>query len=1211
MTPTRNILEDEALDFVFKGKQVSSSPGQDELVATIRGDLEHVNLPDIFQTLTMSQMVGTLRIQSGWDPTYVHFADGKIRVLPPEDVFARRLGHRLLSSGLMESKDIRAAFLKHKKSGLDILMAIEEGGNVEKVQLDAIRIALEEDFLLELFTLRRGAFAFFKESFPIQGLEERFELCIEFDADQVLLEIARRSDEWSQILDALGDLDEVYIATGANESIQDNSLEADVLEQIDGKRSIRDVAGGMLDTLFEATKAAANLVRAGAIALAPTHHLLGVARNAIDGNSPRQAIDFLGLLRARRLPSIEEREEVANLYVQAEDPRTAATVLADAAADIPDAERRLDVLTYARSLDGLNVAVLEELVGSLRMLHGVGSPLFDEAATRLSEIYLDNDEYDKALEIVEELEVSKPSDLQILSRKARILQKSGRQDDALNVLEELKEEFSSKGETEKQTKALEQILKLDPRNAKARAELKTLVESKTMRRVKRLAFVMVGLLILRFSWTLWDAYQAGAAARIDIAEASKLLDEGKLDDAKILADKVLVSVENDELKTQARQLAWKIDKQISERDANARDLAQRRLQADIRGAVQLLEGDKFVEGLDVYAKLLDRYEGTKQKLRVEGSLKTRLVAISQQLLDEIQSFESNAASRPTELDTPEQRLAHYERCQKFFADGRIAGAKALNDRILAKKIPVKIKLPQRLTDATKRFIERATPIADLRTRLAKEIKNDRRKRALNETFVKAKKAEEAHDFASAKQYYEALAKGYEGEQSTARLFAQKAAFFTSVVEELGKLEAATKRGDFESAKNTLELMRGAAPEIPFDELVELPLTVTTSPPGATVLRGDKAIGKTPLIVPFNPNKLLGLEVRLEGFEPVRVDESARSYGSFYRALELMPLASAEVGAAITQPAVYSHEHRAAVLTDRKGHVIVRKIPSLDVVWSKKIDDGSGKIGSPAIHGSQCLLSTRGGQVICLDMRNGDTLWTVRPAERLLSPAARVGNRVFVTSDDGHVYELGRGGRVTQSFRVADALRFSVQADGPQLLSLDTEGVARAHNLDGQEIWSKAIPSAGWIAPRLAEGSFVVAGANRKLHTLRASNGEIVWSTPTKATIDSINVARGRVWVLASKRWIYGFDRKSGEPLRTIELQEPVRALVVESTEGLVVLRAKAGAVVIDPDTGRVASRLARGLKSELPMMLAGPDHLLFMGVDGKLVTYDRRLIRKR
>ena len=220
MTPTRNILEDEALDFVFKGKQVSSSPGQDELVATIRGDLEHVNLPDIFQTLTMSQMIGTLRIQSGWDPTYVHFCDGKIRILPPEDVFARRLGHRLLSSGLMESKNIRAAFLKHKKTGLDILAAIEESGNVEKVQLDAIRIALEEDFLLELFTLRRGAFAFFKESFPIQGLEERFELCVEFDADQVLLEIARRSDEWSQIIEQLGDLDEVYISNGKSDSIE-------------------------------------------------------------------------------------------------------------------------------------------------------------------------------------------------------------------------------------------------------------------------------------------------------------------------------------------------------------------------------------------------------------------------------------------------------------------------------------------------------------------------------------------------------------------------------------------------------------------------------------------------------------------------------------------------------------------------------------------------------------------------------------------------------------------------------------------------------------------------------------------------------------------------------------------------------------------------------------------------------------------------------
>ncbi|MCA8968782.1 MAG: DUF4388 domain-containing protein, partial [Planctomycetes bacterium] len=610
MVDTRNILDDEALDFVLKDRG-SAPPPQDEAddqVATIRGNLEQVSLPDIFQTLTMSRMEGTLRITQGWEPTYVHFADGKVRVLPPEDLQVRRLGNRLVTSGLLEAKHVRQAFLESRKGGTSLAEILEATGRIERIQFDAIRLALEEDFLLELFTLKRGAFAFFKESFPLPGLEERFTQCVTFETETILFETARRSDEWVTILESIGDLDELFVRTGTSFPTTDD-LNGDLYKQIDGKRTLRDIAGGMLDALFDVAKAAKWLVDHECVERAPAAHLLNLSREAIDEQQLRRALFYLNLIVESRRTRPDQLEEVSSLFVQAGDNKAAAGVMLRIVSRLQDPERRLELLQQARQLDALNIDVLEAIVESLRSTAVAGESEYDDAALNLCALYIDAGRWEEALTICEELEIAHPADLGLASRKARILHGLGRPEDGVAHLERLKEVYRYQRDVESLTKTLEQILRLDPRNAKARAELRSIQESKGVRRMRRFGLVLGLAIAIRVGWGFWSHWHTAERAAHDLAESRTLLASGQVSEAKALAESIASRDVDDEVLSEAVGIVERADQHFRTVAAEERAARLSHLLADIQQAVSALDEGDWVGALAKYDSLGTKYAG--------------------------------------------------------------------------------------------------------------------------------------------------------------------------------------------------------------------------------------------------------------------------------------------------------------------------------------------------------------------------------------------------------------------------------------------------------------------------------------------------------------------------------------------------------------------------------------------------------------------------
>src|SRR5688572_7165092 len=87
------ILNNEEVDFLLEGAAASGDPkkaGGDPTIAgqvvTMKGDLDQIQLTDIFQTLALSKMEGLLRVRNPLEERYVHFKDGRVRIAVPSRV---------------------------------------------------------------------------------------------------------------------------------------------------------------------------------------------------------------------------------------------------------------------------------------------------------------------------------------------------------------------------------------------------------------------------------------------------------------------------------------------------------------------------------------------------------------------------------------------------------------------------------------------------------------------------------------------------------------------------------------------------------------------------------------------------------------------------------------------------------------------------------------------------------------------------------------------------------------------------------------------------------------------------------------------------------------------------------------------------------------------------------------------------------------------
>ncbi len=227
----------------------------------IKGSLKEASLPDVIQLLFLGRRTGCLALADRHNFGTIYFDEGQIvyaSIVNRRD----RLGDILLRSGRISEEQLRAAVdqqggdREHKLG--EILVQL---GSLSREELERyIRVQIEEA-VYYLFTWTSGTFNFEAGVRP-----EREDFLVRINPEYLLLEGARRVDEWSLIEKKVPSFDLIFAvdATHIGESAPELSPEQRCLVPLlNGTRDVAQVVeeSGLVE--FEAGKALFGLITAG------------------------------------------------------------------------------------------------------------------------------------------------------------------------------------------------------------------------------------------------------------------------------------------------------------------------------------------------------------------------------------------------------------------------------------------------------------------------------------------------------------------------------------------------------------------------------------------------------------------------------------------------------------------------------------------------------------------------------------------------------------------------------------------------------------------------------------------------------------------------------------------------------------------------------------------------------------------------------------
>jgi tetratricopeptide (TPR) repeat protein len=237
----------------------------------IEGQLSDVGLADIMQLLAVGRKTGCLTVTDRASFGYIYMEDGRViyaNVLNRPD----RLGELLVRNQVIDRDELsRAMEEQARQPGLRLGQILVGRGSITEEDLFRFITVQVEEAVYHLFSWERGAFHFEPDSQP----EENTGPHVSIHAESLLLEGARRVDEWSMIEKKISSMDLVFAREDRDAEDEPRGgdappeLSADqerLLAMVDGHRTVQDLVdeSGMVE--FDVAKSLFGLLQAGFIA---------------------------------------------------------------------------------------------------------------------------------------------------------------------------------------------------------------------------------------------------------------------------------------------------------------------------------------------------------------------------------------------------------------------------------------------------------------------------------------------------------------------------------------------------------------------------------------------------------------------------------------------------------------------------------------------------------------------------------------------------------------------------------------------------------------------------------------------------------------------------------------------------------------------------------------------------------------------------------
>jgi len=231
----------------------------------IEGPLRELALSDVLQLLDLSRKTGVLTVygESRARPAVLRFDRGRIVAAEVPDAGAR-LGQLLLRAGKITTRDLeRARAIHQREPHRPLGVVLRDLGLVPEAELRKhLRFQIEET-IYEIVRWRDGYFRFEETPPPDPST-----VLVRVPTESVLMEAARQIDEWAVLEEKIPHMDVVPAITagdGDGSMLDLQPAEWEVLAEIDGQRTLRQIARDLGRGEFEVAKIAYGLLSGGLI----------------------------------------------------------------------------------------------------------------------------------------------------------------------------------------------------------------------------------------------------------------------------------------------------------------------------------------------------------------------------------------------------------------------------------------------------------------------------------------------------------------------------------------------------------------------------------------------------------------------------------------------------------------------------------------------------------------------------------------------------------------------------------------------------------------------------------------------------------------------------------------------------------------------------------------------------------------------------------
>ncbi len=462
-------------------------------MTSLRGNLNSVDLANIFQMLSMNQREGTLYIYGDDGRKAIYFGHDGVSMLARGKSRQDALGRILLRHDWVSEEQLQDALKRQEEgSGRMLGQVLVEQGVVTRQQIeDSLRIQIEEE-VYNLF-IAEGAQFEFEEGEPAEEFRELAGAKrVTFNVNSLIMEAAQRIDEWEWIRTIVPTGDEIFRYTGKNADLEDpifqSAAAGKVLGAVDGRLCVNEIVEASFANRFDVCKILALLIESEAMAEVAVPELRREAEKSVAAGDTESAVKYLSRLVAVKGDTPEMHQQLAEALESERELERASfhyRVFAEIQADAGTVKPAFE--TYRRIVELLPT----DLAAADRMIEifSINPDGLEEYAREviergkeLAEIYVELRRSSRAIQVLHRVVSLGPDDPDLRSRLIDVYLATGMTGEAVAEYEALAETALAVRDFAGAEVIYRKMLSIDRTRDDVLARLNQLISRKTQRR---------------------------------------------------------------------------------------------------------------------------------------------------------------------------------------------------------------------------------------------------------------------------------------------------------------------------------------------------------------------------------------------------------------------------------------------------------------------------------------------------------------------------------------------------------------------------------------------------------------------------------------------------------------------------------------------------------------------------------------------------------